>query len=61
MYRLMIDLWDDKRMYQMSVSIAKSMLEKGIISEEEFTQIDTILLKKYRPILGTLLSGNPLT
>jgi len=49
-----------ERLYQISLSIAKSMLEKGTISEEEYTQIDTILLKKYRPILGTLLSGNPL-
>ena len=49
-----------ERLYQISLSIAKSMLEKGAISEEEYTQIDTILLEKYRPILGTLLSGNPL-
>ena len=49
-----------ERLYQISLSIAKSMLEKGTISEEEYTQIDTILLEKYRPILGTLLSGNPL-
>lgn len=50
-----------ERLYQISLSIAKSMLEKGTISEEEYTQIDTMLLEKYRPILGTLLSGNPLT
>ena len=50
-----------ERLYQISLSIAKSMLEKGAISEEEYAQIDTMLLEKYRPILGTLLSGNPLT
>lgn len=46
-----------ERLYLMSLSVAKSMLKKGVISESEFTQIDTILLKKYRPTLGTLLSG----
>lgn len=50
-----------ERLYQISISIAKAMLEKGTLSEEDYTQIDTILLEKYRPVLGTLLSGNPLT
>ena len=50
-----------ERLYLMSISVAKSMLKKGVISEEEFMQIDTILLEKYRPTLGTLLSGKPLT
>ncbi len=50
-----------ERLYQMSLSVAKSMLEKGVISEKEFSEIDTILLKKYKPTLGTLLSGKPLT
>lgn len=50
-----------ERLYLMSRSVAESMLKKGILSEDEFTQIDTILLEKYRPTLGTLLSGKPLT
>lgn len=50
-----------ERLYLMSLSVAKSMLKKGVISEGEFMQIDTILLEKYRPTLGTLLSGKPLT
>ena len=49
-----------ERLYLMSLSIAKSMLQKGVISEKEFAEIDTILLKKYRPTLGTLLAGKPL-
>ncbi|EOS25990.1 hypothetical protein C806_01529 [Lachnospiraceae bacterium 3-1] len=46
--------------YRMSLSVAKTMLEKGIISEGEYSEIDTILLEKYRPTLGTLLAGKPL-
>lgn len=50
-----------EKMYRISLSVAKSMLEKGIISREEYSEIDTILLEKYRPTLGTLLAGKPLT
>lgn len=50
-----------EKMYRISLSVAKSMLEKGIISKEEYSEIDTILLEKYRPALGTLLAGKPLT
>lgn len=46
--------------YRLSLSVAKTMLEKGIISEDEYSEIDTILLEKYRPTLGTLLAGKPL-
>ena len=49
-----------EKLYSISISIAKSMLEKGIISKKEYMQIDTILLNKYQPILGTLLAGKPL-
>lgn len=46
--------------YRMSLSVARSLLEEGAITQEEYSKIDTILLKKHRPILGTLLAGKPL-
>jgi hypothetical protein len=49
-----------ERLYRMSLSIAKTMLKKGIITKGEYLEIDTILLQKYRPTLGTLLAGKPL-
>lgn len=49
-----------ERLYRMSLSIAKAMLKKGIITKDEYSEIDTILLQKYRPALGTLLAGKPL-
>lgn len=49
-----------EKMYLLCLGTAKVMLEKGIISEEEFTKIDTMLLEKYKPTLSTLLSGKPL-
>ena len=50
-----------EKLYYISVSIAKSMLRKGIIDEEVLAIIDTKLLEKYRPISAVLLSGKALT
>lgn len=49
-----------EKMYLLCLGTAKTMLKKGVISEEEFTKIDTMLLEKYKPTLSTLLSGKPL-
>lgn len=49
-----------ERLYLMSLSVAKAMLRKGIISEKELVELDAILLNKYQPVLGTLLAGKPL-
>ena len=34
-------------LYHMALSMAKTMLEKGLLSPEEYAEIDTILLQKY--------------
>ena len=47
--------------YQITMSLVRQLKNNGTISDNEYKQIDTIMLRKYRPILGTLLSGNPLT
>ena len=48
-------------MYRIALSVAKAMMVKGVVTAEEYCQIDTSLLGKYHPVLGTLLSGKPLT
>lgn len=47
--------------YQLTMSLVRQLKKSGTISDNEYKQIDTIMLEKYRPVLGTLLSGNPLT
>ena len=44
-----------EKMYLLCLGTAKAMLKKGVISEEEFTKIDTMLLEIYKPTLSTLL------
>ena len=46
----------NEKNYQISMCYAKSLNQKGIISKEDLLAFDTIMLKKYRPILGILFS-----
>ena len=43
-------------LFQMTMSMARQMLEKGMISNEEYKQFDTKMQQKYHPIFGTLFS-----
>ena len=46
----------NEKLYQATMSMVRRMLEKGLISEEEYRQIDTMFLEKYRPVFGPLFS-----
>jgi len=50
------DQFTAEKQYQASLLLAKNLREKGLLTEEEYTVIDTILLEKYKPSLGTLFS-----
>lgn len=51
----------NEKLYQATMYMVRKLFEDGIITEEEYRQIDTIFLEKYHPIFGTLLSGISLT
>lgn len=55
------EMFNDEKLYQATMAVAKSMLTKGLITSEEYALIDTKMLEKYRPILGTLLANTSLT
>ena len=40
--------------YRVSVALAKAMLGAGLISEKDYRKIDSILIEKYNPIIGSL-------
>ena len=50
------DEFRNEKLYQTTMHLARKMLEEGIISEEEYRQIDTIFSEKYQPTLGTLFA-----
>lgn len=51
----------NEKLYQSTMNIARKMLSEGLISEEEYCQIDTIFREKYKPVFGTLFSDISLT
>lgn len=42
--------------YRVMLFIAKTMLKKGLITEQEYKKINGMMLEKYRPLLGLLCS-----
>ncbi len=46
----------NEKLYQATMHIARKMLNEGLITEEEYRQIDTIFSEKYQPTLGTLFA-----
>ena len=47
--------------YQAAIALAKTLLKKGLLTPDEYAAMDAILLDKFRPCLGALLSENALT
>ena len=42
--------------YQAAMNMARVLLDEGIISGEEYSEIDTIMTDKYQPFFGTLFT-----
>ncbi len=45
-------------LYHAALSMGKTLLEKGLITQKEYSRIKEELLRKYDPYLGKLLSEN---
>lgn len=52
--------FEREKAYQITMSLVRQLRKNGIVTEEEYKKVDTIMLEKHRPVLGTLLSGKPL-
>ena len=48
-------------LYRAAASLGKGLLEEGLITAEEYAEIDTILIKKYRPSTAFCPSGPSLS
>jgi hypothetical protein len=55
-FRMSEDQFRNELLYQTTMSLVRSMMNKDMISEEEYHEFNTIMLDKYRPIFGTLFS-----
>lgn len=52
--------FQSEKLYQITMHVCRKMLRSGLISEEEYREIDTIFARKYRPVFGALLVGDDL-
>ena len=43
--------------YQTAMAIARSMLKRGLIDENQYSLIDTRFAQEYKPFFSTLLKG----
>ena len=55
------EMFNAEKIYRATMTIAKSMLKKGLITAEEYAIIDNKMLEKYRPVFGTLSARTSLT
>lgn len=55
------DQFEREKLYQATMNMFRSMLKKGLITEEQYAIINTKMLQKYQPLLGTLFAAQPLT
>lgn len=52
------DQFEREKLYQAAMNMFQGMLKEGIITEEQYAVIDTRMLEKYKPLLGTLFSDS---
>lgn len=48
--------FEREKTYQITISIARSMLQQEIITKREFKKINRIMVEKYHPLIGSLCS-----
>jgi hypothetical protein len=51
--------FEREKNYLGAVSIAKALLSRRLITAKEYGKIDTMLINKYRPLLGGLRTEKP--
>ena len=55
------DQFEREKRYLAAMNMFSGMLNQGVITPEQYAIIQTKMLQKYRPLLGTLFAEFPLT
>ena len=53
--------FEREKMYQTSMHIFRSLLDRGIITSSDYADAERLMRKKYNPAVGTLFSDLALT
>lgn len=46
--------FEREKNYRVSIAITKIMLERKLINDKEYREIDTMLIAQYKPVFGGL-------
>jgi len=46
----------NEKLYQATMHLARKMVEQGILTEQEYREVDEIFLEKYKPVFGSIFS-----
>lgn len=49
-----VEQFERELQFSAAVAMAKSMLERGLITDQEYAEIRQMFVQKYRPIIGGL-------
>lgn len=52
-------MFNNEKLYGITMAIAKSMLDKGIITIDEYEKFNEEMTQKYTPIISTLIASIP--
>ncbi len=55
------DLMLKEAKYQSAMQMFRRMMEKGIITRENYAEAEQLMREKYKPVIGTLFSDMALT
>lgn len=53
--RMTAEQFEREKKYQAAVAVARSMLERGVIDEQDFLRVEEKMRQKFRPVLGGFL------
>ena len=51
--------FDREKKYQAALSVARAMLRKGIINEDDYAKTEKVLRVKFCPFIGSFQTENP--
>ena len=51
--------FEREKKYQAALAIARAMLQKGIVDEDDYVKIETVLRSKFCPFIGAFQPGSP--
>lgn len=53
------DQFNREKNYGATMAFVRTLLSKGIITEDDYQKIEAVFADKYRPVIGTVVAIKP--